>query len=93
MCVMHKCDTPTCVRPGHLRLGTIAENNRDMDRKGRHGKGGSRIRQQDANDIRTLVRKHMVPIKLVARYYGMTDSNVRLIASGKRVWKGRKGCH
>lgn len=35
MLVMHTCDTPTCVRPDHLRLGTNTENTRDMLAKGR----------------------------------------------------------
>jgi hypothetical protein len=33
--VMHTCDTPLCVRPDHLVLGTIADNQQDMARKGR----------------------------------------------------------
>jgi HNH endonuclease/RNase_H superfamily len=36
MMICHDCDTPSCVRPTHLRIGTAQDNFYDMVSKGRH---------------------------------------------------------
>jgi len=42
MCVLHRCDNPGCVRPEHLWVGTMADNNWDRERKGRRDPYGGR---------------------------------------------------
>jgi len=39
LCVLHRCDNPSCVRPDHLWLGTLGENNSDRASKGRTATG------------------------------------------------------
>jgi hypothetical protein len=53
--VLHKCDTPACVNPEHLFLGTQTDNNHDRHRKGRTASGdrnGSRTHPERNSFVR-----------------------------------------
>lgn len=41
MCVLHRCDNPSCVRASHLFIGDQKENMNDMTCKGRRSCGDS----------------------------------------------------
>ena len=36
MVIRHRCNTPSCVRPGHLQVGTYADNEADKNEENRH---------------------------------------------------------
>lgn len=75
--VLHKCDTPSCVNPRHLFLGTQIENIHDCDRKGRN-KGI--FTEEQIKAIRSDNRKQ----REIAQEYGITFQAVSLIKTRKR---------
>jgi len=89
MCVLHKCDTPSCVRPDHLWLGTKAENNHDMAEKGRQCRGErsprAKISPESIKEIKRL-RKFGHPYRFIAKTYGVSISAISHIVSG-RSWR------
>jgi len=56
MFVLHSCDNPKCVNHHHLSIGTCAENQRDMQRKGRSTVG-------DRHPRRVLDSRSVVAIR------------------------------
>jgi hypothetical protein len=54
--VRHSCDNPACVRPGHLLLGTMANNVRDREERGRSAPTpNTLLTKQEVKDIKRRI--------------------------------------
>lgn len=92
MLVLHRCDTPLCVRPTHLFLGTDADNAADKVAKGRHTwgerNGSNVLTAEEVLEIRKRYTKHgprRSNIKQLAAEYGVKRSTAYNAAVG-RTW-------
>lgn len=87
MLVCHHCDNRACVNPEHLFLGNHQDNMRDMVRKGRQCRGSennhSKLKEDQVRRIRSMSRLGQ---REIADMFGITQSNVSLILSGK-TWR------
>jgi hypothetical protein len=81
MCVCHHCDTPACVRPDHLFLGTQADNHLDCEKKGRSAGGSlpgefhpeAKLTWKKVAEIRRLYAIDRNPIKKGRGRYRQID--------------------
>lgn len=92
--VLHSCDNPPCVRPDHLRIGSLADNNRDARERGHHfspfrgqdQRGAlnhyARLTEEQVAEIRALYASGVFQ-RLIAARFGITQSNVSHIVRGK----------
>lgn len=86
--VLHRCDNPPCCNPGHLFLGTQAENVADMHAKKRDRKRGSmgsangmsKLTEDDVRNIRADGR----PLRDISTDYGISYNYAGLIRRGNR---------
>ena len=91
MVVRHRCDTPACVNPKHLDIGTQADNMADSVAKGRHGSQASpMLRHGQNNGMAKLTEAEVIairsdprPIRALAKLYGVGKSSISNIKSGK----------
>lgn len=87
--VLHRCDTPECVNPAHLFLGTQQENMADMRSKGREARGSrhgqAKITEADLILIQRL-RAQGKSQYAIAKVIGLNQSQISRILSGK-AWR------
>lgn len=89
LCVCHKCDNRKCVNPEHLFLGTRADNQADMKRKGRGRATGApgelnnaaKLRAADVDRIRALYPT-MNQYEIAGRF-GMSQAQIGRILRGE----------
>lgn len=87
--VLHRCDTPLCVNPDHLFLGTPRDNARDSIEKGRSlgripdwGVRKRRIRKLTDDQVRAI-RAADGKQREIAERFGVSRSHVAMIRSGR----------
>ena len=98
MLVCHHCDNRRCVNPAHLFVGTVADNQRDMVRKGR-AKGGpkghtrtrgsrsavAKLTEQKVVEMREAYATGMVLQRELADKYGISGPTVSMIVN-RKAW-------
>ncbi len=89
--VRHSCDTPACVRPSHLLVGTQLQNVADMHARGRArpprllGERNGRAKLADAERAQIVLEASLGASRAdLARRYGVSVSRVNKIARGGR---------
>ena len=90
MFVLHKCDTPACVNPEHLFLGTHKDNMDDMRAKGRSSDGRARPKVWgERNGHAKHTEKLILAVKRadgtyaeIAQIYGVSKTTVGYVKRG-----------
>jgi hypothetical protein len=95
MQVLHRCDNPACINPGHLWLGTHNDNMRDMKRKGRRlgvntgeENGAAKLTWEDVDEIRARYEAGGISQEALATEYDVTQTAIYRIVRGK-TWQKR----
>lgn len=94
LCVCHTCDNRRCVKPGHLFLGTNADNVADKVRKNRQHKPKGLLNGRALLDEETVkaIRQRYIPHHIVhgceamAREYGVCFSAIHRVIK-HRSWR------
>jgi hypothetical protein len=84
--VLHICDTPLCVNPDHLVLGSHKDNMRDMKSKNRQAKGvthnSNKLTENEVISIRSDRRSH----RIIALEYGVSHYMIGAIKR-RNLWR------
>lgn len=84
--VRHSCDTPSCVNPSHLLLGSCADNVADRVARGRSAVGQLNGQSKLTREIVTDCRKSKETSIVLAKKYGVGISAMERARRGT-TWK------
>lgn len=76
MCVLHKCDVPSCCNVEHLFLGTRTDNAIDKAKKGRA------LKKLKIDDVKKIKQSTESQID-ICNFFGISQSMVSMIKNGK----------
>jgi hypothetical protein len=84
--ILHTCDTPLCVRPDHLQIGTHEANMADASRKGRLRVSRPKRQKVTPDDIAEIRRRVAAGERhrVVAADFGIARNTVSELIKGKR---------
>lgn len=82
--VLHSCDTPTCVNPAHLSLGTHSDNHTECAMRGRSPR--AKITPEQAVEMRRLYNSGGHTMKVLGLMYGLSTTAARAAIIGE-TWK------
>ena len=91
LCICHHCDNGLCVKPAHLFIGTIADNNRDAREKGRipfpkgEFHGMAKLESTQVLHMRMLYQDGLSTRKIASKF-GISKAHAFQIVAYKR-WK------
>ena len=86
--VCHRCDTPHCVNPAHLFLGTPKENTHDMlaKRRGKWPRGGKHhlAKLSDEDVAKILAMRGKASQTAIAAMFSVDPSHICRLMSGHK---------
>lgn len=92
--ILHKCDRPICVNPGHLFVGTHKDNVDDMVHKGRSARGERAARTKLNGKIVDFIRRKYERFSrtfgtvALGRKFGVSSQSISAVVT-KVNWKYR----
>lgn len=85
--VLHSCDVGHCVRPSHLHIGTLADNNREMLERNRQARGerhgNSKLTSARVAEIRAIALRRGRALRSIAGQFGVSARCVSHVLNGE----------
>lgn len=83
--VLHECDNPACVRPGpgHLHLGTHAENMAEMKSRHRAAREWRKPNTKISDAAARTIRESKENGRVLARRHGVSEQTICDIRKGR----------